>query len=150
MLLISKGPFPSQYGMSNEKIPAKICKFWIDQWRPIYLCSPNELASWDGTSLWVSKNTHYGLIKQFTDLHSGFPSTTVHSPFSHDVKSSQGSISEKKYQNRQLSILALLTSYYLILDTLFSGVTRVLVRFVCKNVRKTREERKWLTFLPNI
>ena len=34
MLLISKWLFPSKFRMSNEKIPAKICKFWIDQWRP--------------------------------------------------------------------------------------------------------------------
>ena len=26
--------FPSKYRISSEKIPAKICKFWIDQWRP--------------------------------------------------------------------------------------------------------------------
>ena len=26
--------FPSKYRMSNENIPARICTFWIDQWRP--------------------------------------------------------------------------------------------------------------------
>ena len=59
LFLISKRLFPSKYRITNEKISAKICKFWIDQWRPWSQYPWAVLMSWQvGTAPVYINNMH--------------------------------------------------------------------------------------------
>ena len=73
--------FPSKYRISNEKIPAKICKFWIDQWRPWSQSPCSVLMGWRvGTAL-VFSHRPISALKEVDPMTVGQTVLQTHSMY---------------------------------------------------------------------